>query len=251
MAIIFKNFSCYGPPKKLLSNQGTHFRNEVVQELCDLVGTMHCFSKPYHPETNRLVERFNQTLINSLERLDIVNKENWDLYIPNVLWSYRIKTNCYTKEEPYKSLFSVEPNIKSLIKACENKFENRENFLDKLKKINAEKQLNSKEPSIRYKINYLVLVLDSKQKASKNKNFKEKWHGPYKVINILNHNVYQLSDLNDNPLLKLINGKRLKIYKIFSGLSAGGCDDNEIMANNLQQSSLNQNKCAKLKKFNA
>src|SRR3954464_7674012 len=55
----------HGCPKQLLSDRGTHFRNELVDNLLKKFEIQHLLSTPYHPQTNGLVERFNRTLCES------------------------------------------------------------------------------------------------------------------------------------------------------------------------------------------
>src|SRR3954465_13761529 len=52
----------HGCPKELLSDQGTEFCNQIVNALCTLHRIRHTLSSAYYPQTNGLVERFNQTL---------------------------------------------------------------------------------------------------------------------------------------------------------------------------------------------
>src|SRR4051812_10657764 len=58
---IYKRVICvHGCPKVIMSdNRGTHFRNKLVEELCEKFKIRHKLSSPYHPQTNGLVERFN------------------------------------------------------------------------------------------------------------------------------------------------------------------------------------------------
>ena len=44
-------------------NQGREFVNEVNQRLFDKVGIEHRISSAYHPQTNGLDERMNQTVM--------------------------------------------------------------------------------------------------------------------------------------------------------------------------------------------
>ncbi|CAF1547640.1 unnamed protein product, partial [Rotaria sordida] len=47
----------HGPPDILITDQGTHFKNELLQAISKLVGCAHIFSTPYHPQTNGQTER--------------------------------------------------------------------------------------------------------------------------------------------------------------------------------------------------
>ena len=54
---IYQMIICrYGCPKEILSDRGTHFRNEIVDGLLKQFEIRHLLSTPYHPQTNGLVE---------------------------------------------------------------------------------------------------------------------------------------------------------------------------------------------------
>jgi len=44
----------HGCPKVLLTDRGTHFVNELLDALCQQLGTKHSLSIAYHPQTNGL-----------------------------------------------------------------------------------------------------------------------------------------------------------------------------------------------------
>ena len=82
-----------------MTDQGTHFKNKLIDSLCEKFETKHRFSSPYHPQTNGMVERFNRTLCLALGKMrDIMN---WDEYIPSVLFSYRTNKHNITKFTPF------------------------------------------------------------------------------------------------------------------------------------------------------
>src|ERR1044071_682002 len=78
---IYQEIICrHGCPKIILTDQGMHFKNKLMEELCKKFEIKHKLSSPYHPQTNGLVERFNKTLCESLAK--VIEKENeWDKYI--------------------------------------------------------------------------------------------------------------------------------------------------------------------------
>jgi len=91
----------HGCPKVLLTDRGTHFVNELLDALCQQLGTKHSLSTAYHPQTNGLVERFNRTLCEALAKYANEEKDDWDLYIPSVLFAYRNMKHNTTKFEPF------------------------------------------------------------------------------------------------------------------------------------------------------
>ena len=67
---IYEEIICrHGCPTKILSDRGTHFKNQLIEHLLQKFQIKHLFSTPYHPQTNGLVERFNRTLCESLSKL--------------------------------------------------------------------------------------------------------------------------------------------------------------------------------------
>ena len=51
--------SLFGPPKTILSDQGTEFNNAVVDKLVKATGVERRITSAYHPRTNGQTERFN------------------------------------------------------------------------------------------------------------------------------------------------------------------------------------------------
>ena len=102
VAFFYKDIICrHGCPKELLTDQGTHFANEMLNAMCQQFGVTHRLSTPYHPQTNGLVERFNRTLCEMLAKYSIERKEDWDLFLPSALFAYRTIRQNTTRYEPF------------------------------------------------------------------------------------------------------------------------------------------------------
>ncbi|XP_064468546.1 uncharacterized protein K02A2.6-like [Ornithodoros turicata] len=61
-------FSRYGIPETIVSDNGPQFRSEEFKSFLRNNGVRHITSAPYHPSTNGLVERFIQSLKQSLKK---------------------------------------------------------------------------------------------------------------------------------------------------------------------------------------
>ena len=68
--------------------------DQVLQHL----GTDCIFSAPYHPQSNRKLEVFHKYLKPTLKKLCEKDPENWDMYINQVLVSYRVTPNLAPSE---------------------------------------------------------------------------------------------------------------------------------------------------------
>jgi len=102
---IYKEIICrHGTPKIILTDRGSHFRNQLVNGLCEKFEIKHKLSSPYHSQTNGLVERFNRTLCESLAKVS--EKENqWDEHIESVLFGYWTAVQRTTKRTPFYFLW--------------------------------------------------------------------------------------------------------------------------------------------------
>ena len=60
---LFENiFTRYGLPLEIVSGQGVHFVNKVIEHLLAEFMVTHKRSAPYHPQANGLAESTNKTL---------------------------------------------------------------------------------------------------------------------------------------------------------------------------------------------
>ena len=82
----------------VISDQGREFCNQITDCLFELTGTEHRVTSAYHPQSNGLVERFNQTLIVKKAH---DNQHQWDQHIDSVLFAYRTSTHKSTKMTPF------------------------------------------------------------------------------------------------------------------------------------------------------
>lgn len=91
--------------KIVITDQGREFINKVNKKLFQKFKTEHRITTAYHPQTNGLVERFNQTLQRSLVKLANEDQDNWDEYLDGVLFAYRTSHHKSTKLTPFELMY--------------------------------------------------------------------------------------------------------------------------------------------------
>jgi transposase InsO family protein len=78
----------YGPPRFLISDNGTHFTAKLFVEVCRELGISKIFTTAYHPQTNGQVERFNRTILNALRTYVAKSQLYWDEYTSAITFGY-------------------------------------------------------------------------------------------------------------------------------------------------------------------
>jgi transposase InsO family protein len=99
----------HGSIRYLQSDQGSHFRNELLSAITALTGCQQVFSIPYHPMSNGQVERFNSTFCDQLKKYCHHNLTEWDTYLSAVVWAYNSTVHSTTQFIPYELAFNRRP----------------------------------------------------------------------------------------------------------------------------------------------
>jgi transposase InsO family protein len=108
----YQRYVCrYGVPLSILSDQGTHFHNQLMDAMAKLLGYNHIFSTVYHPQSNGMVERFNATFVPQLAKLHDRENNNWDEYLPAVVFAYNTGIHSTTQHSPFQLQFGREPRL--------------------------------------------------------------------------------------------------------------------------------------------
>lgn len=80
-----------------------------MADLCQLLQFKQLRTSVYHPQTDGLVEHFNQTLKQMLRRVEAEDRRDWDLMIPYMLFGIREVPQAFAGFTPFELLFGRQP----------------------------------------------------------------------------------------------------------------------------------------------
>ncbi|GFR34075.1 transposon Ty3-I Gag-Pol polyprotein [Trichonephila clavata] len=68
----------HGAPRTIITDRGTVFQSNLIAEINNQCKVVHRMTTAYHPQMNRLTERFNKTLADMLAMYVDVEQKTWD-----------------------------------------------------------------------------------------------------------------------------------------------------------------------------
>ncbi|KAG7482175.1 SCAN domain-containing [Solea senegalensis] len=101
-------FSRVGFPRAIITDQGSNFMSKLLKQAYQLLGIKGIRTTPYHPQTDGLTERFNQTLKQMLRKFVSETGADWDNWLPYLLFAYREVPQASTGFSPFELLYSRE-----------------------------------------------------------------------------------------------------------------------------------------------
>ena len=81
-AYIDRVYSQFGGSEKVLTDNGTEFKNKLINEVCEQLGVKHkIYSPPYRPQSNGRIESFHYFLKACISK-HITPQIEWDDVVP-------------------------------------------------------------------------------------------------------------------------------------------------------------------------
>jgi hypothetical protein len=233
VSFFYEDIICrHGCPKVLLTDQGTHFVNEMLNSLCEQLGVRHQLSTTYHPQTNGLVERFNRTLCEMLAKYSNEHQDDWDKFLPSALFAYRTIRQNTTRYEPFYLTYGREavlpieleipgyPSEDDRSSFEELYFWRLNHLIGKLTDDRQQAQQNIMKAQEKQKIRYDQTIREHTYRIGDKvllKNFRArkldpKWNGPYYVHDIRPHGTYKLRTIDGKLRKKLAHADQIRPY---------------------------------------
>ena len=213
----------------------------------------------YHPQSNGLVERGHDAIINSLSKYCKGQRNEWFKYLPLALWADRISVRRSTGYSAFRLLYGrecilpVEFAVSSWSMVDWQAIESREDLLTaRIKQLDrqsleealaaealkmsrlgskayfdAHKQMRPLNRKI--EVGDLVLVHNTRIQKSWDKKLDDNWFGPYRVREVTESSYYRLAELDGVELRESVAGNRLKLFfaRVREGDGARGAGASE------------------------
>ena len=89
--------SIFGALARLLSDSGANFMSSVIDEMCKILGMKKLWTTPYHPQTNRLVDRSHQMIMQMIRKLEEDKKADWPSHLTEIAHTYNATHSAVTR----------------------------------------------------------------------------------------------------------------------------------------------------------
>jgi hypothetical protein len=214
---IFQWIGIFGIPSSIVSDNGTQYRNSLIQTLCKLAQIDHKFTHAYSKEENAIVERANKEVMRHLRAIvfDDVIKTNAFTYLPLVNRIINAQVHSSIGVSPAQLVFGnsiqldrgiVFPNVPD-----QNEHSTYQSWIQNMLHIQnriIQIAVDTQEKTDRFHIqqrqtdnptsfdinSYVLIEYENKQKPSK---LHSRSRGPYRVVNHIG-NIYTLQNIVTN-----------------------------------------------------
>ncbi len=112
VSVIFEHIICtFTTPKTIITDNGTEFNNNVLEELCKIYNVKKVNVLTYKLQANGVVGRLNRKVINCLRSLINPYSITWDTWIPYVKCALNSLINSATGETPHYIIFGEDKTL--------------------------------------------------------------------------------------------------------------------------------------------
>ena len=98
-------FSRFGTPRALITDNGTHFCNKVIDKVLQKYGVRHRTSLAYHPQSNGQAEVSNREIKYILEKTVNSSRKDWSKKMDDALWAYRTAFKTPLGMSPFRIVY--------------------------------------------------------------------------------------------------------------------------------------------------
>ncbi len=109
---LVSHFICpYTTPRVLPRDNGTEFKNQILQDTCNQFSIKQTFITAHHPASNGLVERTNRKILEILRHLAGKFHESWEDWLSHVAASINGFINTSTGKTPHYIIYGFDKRL--------------------------------------------------------------------------------------------------------------------------------------------
>lgn len=213
-ALKSKIFYRHSIPESILHDQGRQFLSkEYKNELKDM-GIKHIMTSPYHPQTNGMTERFNETLKRTMAKYTSEDQKDWDEWIPAACFAYNTSVHDVTGHAPYYLLYGREPTlpVDLLLPVNQERLDDNESNhvndrMDVALEETRQRTMKIRERDkarydlhhrhVDYQVGDEVWRYAPHRETGKNEKLLANWSGPFQIVKKMSDVTYQLQDFRN------------------------------------------------------
>ena len=201
-------YSKFGGSEKILSDNGTEFKNKLFKEVADQLGVEYkVYTPPYRPQCNGKIQGFHKYLKSCIAK-HIINNMEWDEFTDLATRAYNFVPNVTLKESPFFLLFGRDPYmpLNKLLSQATRYLGTDEGipYLEALQNLLQMTTAQIEYATMKrsqcfkpmkphdFKVGDLVLVRNHTSKA-----FQDKYQDSYQVVKLLGKNQLKVKDQNN------------------------------------------------------
>jgi hypothetical protein len=220
-AIHDRVFGLFGAPNTILSDNGTEFKNSLMQLLKRQYDCDHIVTPPHHPQANAANERSHAQIMNSIRILAERDRTHWASTLGQIQYAINTTPKLNTSITPYDIVFARKP--KTILQKPPPPFDPRHeqdihlwgrDLREAWQTLLTEKAPNTESAFLKtpqYQPGDLVLVVNDYSITPRNKS-DMRADGPYTILRELKNGAsYELKHLTTNHILEAAT-RRLKRY---------------------------------------
>lgn len=229
--LLYKEIICeYGLPDEIISDRGSTFMSDFIQDLWSLLRTKHRPSTAYRPQTDGQTERMNRMLHEYMRCYVGSQHTNWETLLPSAQFAHN---NSYLKSigtTPFHLMYGYHPrtpvtvNLPSKVKTAKTMADEMAKSVRKAKLLLSAAQhrmkssYDKKHSHKTFNRGDLVMLSTKNLKFHGFTKFLPKFVGPFKVIRTFGTNAYELAIPTGWRIHNVFNIALLKAYKPRDGL---------------------------------
>jgi len=98
-------------PYEVVCDRGSQFISGMMKEHAKTSRYKVKYTSPYHPQSNGITERANQTLKTIIKKFVSVAQTDWDLVLPSAVFSYNVSVHESTGYSPFYLVYNREARL--------------------------------------------------------------------------------------------------------------------------------------------